>query len=83
MKKKIEINNVTIALKVLYAKKVKIYPAYVSKHNSYCDKQIIILMIPNRNGWNCFTVKNLSALLRRTTSKHHGGFFLFELPSFL
>ena len=32
--KKIEKNNVTIALNVLYVKKEKIYPAYVSKHNS-------------------------------------------------
>ena len=30
--KKIEKNNITIALNVLYVK--KIYPAYVSKHNS-------------------------------------------------
>ena len=29
-------NNVTIALNVLYAKKAKIHPAYVSKHNSNC-----------------------------------------------
>ena len=32
--KKFEKNNLTIALNVLYAKKVKIYPAFVSKHNS-------------------------------------------------
>ena len=32
--KKFEKNNLTIALNVLYAKKDKIYPAYVSKHNS-------------------------------------------------
>ena len=31
--KKLEKNNVTIALSVLYAKKGKIYPLYVSKHN--------------------------------------------------
>ena len=31
--KKIEKNNVTIALNVLYAKKEKIYPTYVSKYN--------------------------------------------------
>ena len=29
-------------------KKKKIYPAYVSKNNSNCEKQAIILMIPNR-----------------------------------
>ena len=31
--KKIEKNNVRIALNVLYAKKEKLYPAYVLKHN--------------------------------------------------
>ena len=31
--KRFEKNNVTIALNVLYAKKEKIYPAYVSKNN--------------------------------------------------
>ena len=32
---------------VLYAKREKIYPAYVSKHNSYRKKQVVLLMIPN------------------------------------
>ena len=32
--KKYEINNRTIAFNILYAKKEKIYVAYVSKHNS-------------------------------------------------
>ena len=31
--RKIEKNNVTIALNVLHAKKEIIYPAYVSKHS--------------------------------------------------
>ena len=31
-------NYVTTALNVLYAKKEEIYPAYVSKHNSICEK---------------------------------------------
>ena len=46
--KKIEKNNVTIALNVLCAKKEKMYPAYVSKHNSNREKQVIFLM--NSNG---------------------------------
>ena len=46
--KRFERNNVTIALNVLYAKKEKMYPAYVSKHNSNHEKQVILLMIPNR-----------------------------------
>ena len=45
--RKFEKNNVTISLNVLYAKQEKIYPAYVSKHNSNREKQVIILMIPN------------------------------------
>ena len=40
-------NNVTIAVNVLYAKKEKMFPAYVSKHNSNREKQVIFLMIPN------------------------------------
>ena len=46
--KKNEKKNVTFARDVLYAKKEKnIYPAYVSKHNSNHEKQVIILMISN------------------------------------
>ena len=42
--KKFESNNVTIALNIFYLKKEKIYPAYVSKHNSNLKKQVIFLM---------------------------------------
>ena len=31
----------------MYAEKVKIYPAYVSKHNSKREKQVTLLMISN------------------------------------
>ena len=40
--KKLEKNN------VLNAKKGKIYSAYVSKHNSNLEKQVILLMIPSK-----------------------------------
>ena len=43
-------NNVTIALTVLYTKKEKIYPAYISKHNSNHEKQVTLLMISNGEG---------------------------------
>ena len=45
--KQFDKNNLTIALNVLYAKKEKIDPAYASKNNSNCEKQVILLMIPN------------------------------------
>ena len=37
----------TIVVKVLYAKKEKIYLAYVSKNHSNREKQVILLMIPS------------------------------------
>ena len=33
-------------------KNKKIYSAYVSKHNSTREKQVILLMIPNEEGWD-------------------------------
>ena len=72
---KFEKNNVTIALNVLYAKKEKMYPAYLLKHNSNREKQVILLMIPNSEGYPYLAVKKLSELLKRITSKHHGDFY--------
>ena len=74
--KKFEQNNVTIAVNVLYAKKEKIYSAYISKHNSIREKQVVPLMISNRDKqWHYLAVRKLSALLRGITFKHHGDFY--------
>ena len=57
-------------------KKEKIYPAHVSKRNSNCEKQVIILMIPNgEKQWHYLPVKKLSTLLRGITSKNNGDFY--------
>ena len=53
-----EINIKTIVLNFLYAKKEKTYPDYVSKHNSNCEKQVILLMTPNEEGWHNLPVMN-------------------------
>ena len=42
-----EKNNLTTGVNVLYTKNEKIYPIYVSKHNSNRKKQVISLMITN------------------------------------
>ena len=47
---KFEKNHPTIVLSILYSKKEKIYPVYVSKHSSKHDKQVILLMLPNGEG---------------------------------
>ena len=55
--KKNEKNNETIDLNVLHANKEKIYPAYISKHNSNYEKQVIPLMVPNEEEWCYLVVK--------------------------
>ena len=55
--------------------KIYIYPAYVSKHKPNREKQVILLMIPNREGWNYLAVEKLSAFSRGITSKHYSDFY--------
>ena len=62
-------NNGTIAPNVLYTKKEKIY---LAKHNSNRQKQLILLMILNGEGWHYLAIKRLLALLNGITSTHHG-----------
>ena len=81
--KKFEKNNLKIVANFLYDKRGKIYHAYVSKHNWDFEKQVILLMTSNREEWQRFAVKKLSALSREITSNHHLDFyFLICLHSF-
>ena len=43
-------------------------PTYISNHNSTREKAIILLMIPNKERWHYFEVKELSPLSRGITS---------------
>ena len=40
-------------------KKKKIYPAYVSKRNLKCEKEVILLIIPNGKGWHYPAIKKI------------------------
>ena len=51
-------------LKFCIPKRGEIYPAYVSRHNSNREKQVILLMIPNGERWHYLAIKELSALLK-------------------
>ena len=65
---------------------------YISKHNSNREKQVILLMISNREKreaksegqqWHYLVVKKLSALLRGIMSKHYSDFYCLNcLKSF-
>ena len=43
----------------MYAKKEKLYPVYVSKHNLNREKQVILLMVPNREGQKLLCLSKL------------------------
>ena len=74
---------IAIALNALNAKKEKIYLAYILKHNSNHEKQVVHLMIPNGEGWHSLAVKKLSVSLSGITSKYKGAFYCLNcLPSF-
>ena len=75
--KKFEQNNKEIALNILFVphNKKEIEPAYTSKYNYKRKKQVILLMITDDNNrWHYLAVKRLPALLKGTTSNHHGDF---------
>ena len=52
-----------------------IFLAFISKHNTSNENQIILLMIVNGEGWHYLPVKKLSVLLRGITSKRDGHFY--------
>ena len=56
--KRFEKYNPTDALNILHAKEKEICPAYISKINSNCERQIILL-IPNveKEVWHYLVVK--------------------------
>ena len=70
--KTFEKNNLTIDLNILFIIKKEIRPAYISKINWNCEKQILLLIISSeeKEGWHYLAVKKLSVLLRGKTSKH-------------
>ena len=43
----------------MYTKKEKLYPVYVSKHNLNREKQVILLMVPNREGQKRLCLREL------------------------
>ena len=60
----------------MYAKKEKIYPVYVSKHNLNRKKQDIFLMIPNGEGWHYLAaIKETIDIIKRNNIKRNGDFY--------
>ena len=63
-------------------KKKKIYPAYVSKHNSNREKQVILLMVLNGEKLHYFAIKHLLSLLKGIKSKNSGDFYCLSFLLF-
>ena len=57
--KTFEKNNPTFALNILHIKEKEIFLTNISKMSLNCEKQIILLMIPNeeKGGWHYLAVK--------------------------
>ena len=77
LEKKIELNNESIALNILYVPygTSKINLAYKSKHNLTREKQVILLMITDGGKWHYLAVTRLSGLLRGVTGNNNGNFY--------
>ena len=75
--KKLELNNKSIALNILYVpyRTEKITHAYKSKYAEKRENKVTLLMITDGKKWLYLAVKILPALLRGVTSKHVGGFY--------
>ena len=76
--KKIEKNNRTITLNVLYIPRSTkiISAAYRSEYNNKREKQVILLMITNGKKSHYLAVTNLSALLQGNSSNHKEDFIV-------
>ena len=81
--KTFEKNNPTIVFIIVYIKEKEISPAYISKINSNCEKQIILLMIPNeeKEGW-CYLAVNKTVYIIKRNNIKTWLFLLLELSSF-
>ena len=75
--RKVELNNESIALNILYVphKTGKIHLAYKSKHNLTRKKQVILLMITDDEKCHYTVVTRLSGLLRGVTGNNNGDFY--------
>ena len=58
-------NNRISALNDFYGKRGKIYPAYVLKHNSICEKEVILLMIPKGRSIALYYSKKNICIIKR------------------
>ena len=74
---KIERNNKTIALNILFkphnTKTVRV--AYRSEYSNKCKKKVILFMITDGKKWHYLAVTNLSALFKEKLSNHHEDFY--------
>ena len=61
---------------------LKIYPTYVSKSKSNLEKEMDLLMIPNRKGWHYLAVKRIICNIKRNKDKTPRWLLMDELPSF-
>ena len=69
--KTFEKNNAAIALNILYIKEKEICSPNISKIKSNCEKQIILLMIPNeeKEGRHYLAIKKTICIIKMNKTK--------------
>ena len=69
--KTFEKSKPTIAFNILYVKEKEICPVYISKINSNCEKQTMLLLIPNegKEGWHYLAVKKTIYIMKKNSIK--------------
>ena len=78
--KKLELNNKSVALNVLYVPDniEKVGHVYMSKHNQNHESQAILLMITDGKKWHYLAVKELSASFRVLTQKNNRDVYVLK-----
>lgn len=58
----------------------KIREAFIFKHNSECEHQVILLMVTDGKKWYYLEVQSKSRLLNRITSNHNNDRYCVDFP---
>ena len=58
---------------------LKICPVYISKHNSKCKNHVIVLMVPNREGWSR---KIINIITKNNIKKNKNDFYCLNCLHF-
>ena len=81
-RKKFEKDKLMIDLNLLYARKEKKYPAFVSKHDSICEIDVFLFNDSKQRSMALYCSKKVTCIIKRNGVKTPRRFLLLEMPLF-